>query len=302
MAYCLYLAESNDQRTFNSDYKILAMKYCNKNTSIVHFIQTILFISLSGCAIHNPNTNNPNAELITEIQELRNELRTDRERLTTLEEELSSVTEEMRIFVTNEAGLAFRPQDVRPQLRDIDTSTLPALGEEDSLIGIIEFTDYQCPYCKLHHESTYEEIKSNYVANSDVKYFVSDFPLANHIAAKSAALAAYCASMQGKFWEYHDLLFEYSPGLNENVLIDIASSLQLELPQFAECIDSPVSESQLEFQLAIATELGIVGTPSFVIGELDNQGIIRNGILVQGHQPFDDFAGVIERVKEETFR
>lgn len=90
----------------------------------------------------------------------------------------------------------------------IDISNEPSLGEEDAPVVVVEFTDFQCPFCQTAFTSSYPQLKKEYVETGKVKYVVKDFPLPFHANAQKAAEAANCASDQGKYWELHDKLFE----------------------------------------------------------------------------------------------
>ncbi|MFQ6134874.1 MAG: DsbA family protein, partial [Nitrososphaerales archaeon] len=119
----------------------------------------------------------------------------------------------------------------------------PFLGSPDAPVTIIEFSDFQCPFCRRFFENTLQEIKRNYVDTGKVKFVYRDFPLASmHPFAEKAAEAANCASDQDRYWQYHDLLFENQPvWAAGNATVEFkkyASTLGLDEEQFNLCLDS----------------------------------------------------------------
>jgi protein-disulfide isomerase len=172
---------------------------------------------------------------------------------------------------------------------DVSVDDDPAQGAEDAAVTIIEFSDFQCPYCARFDTETLPQILSNY--GDRVRFVYRDFPLTSlHANAVKAAEASECADDQGKYWEYHDLLFQNQSALDDASLKSYAASLGLDTAAFDECLDSDskVSEIQKDFQDGSAA--GVQGTPAFFV----------NGILIEGAQPYTVFQSAIEAALAEN--
>ena len=157
----------------------------------------------------------------------------------------------------------------------------PRLGAEHAAVTIIEFSDFQCPFCKVA-QSTLRKILQTY--GNNVRLVFKHLPLEIHPQAWPAARAATCAGAQNRFWQYHDALFE-ADDLSLETLKRIAATLGLDLPKFKTCLESEASRLAVLKDLQDAQRLGINGTPSFII----------NGTLVRGIPDLDDFKSIIAR-------
>ena len=155
-------------------------------------------------------------------------------------------------------------------------------GAKAAPVTIVEFSDFQCPFCKTA-TATLKQVLDKY--EGKVKLIFRDYPLASiHPLAPKAHEAARCAAEQGKFWEYHDLLFERAPRLSPNELKQYAGTLKLEAAAFATCLDSGKYEADINRDVHDGTGLGITGTPTFYI----------NGRQMVGAQPLAAFQKVID--------
>ncbi len=149
----------------------------------------------------------------------------------------------------------------------LDGSTI--LGNPDAKISIVEFGDYQCTFCYRFHDDTMKMILEQYVKNGKVNFVYKDFPL-NGPSSMMASEASYCAQEQGKFWEYHDIIYENWEGentgwLTRNALDRFAEDIQLDLSKFNSCMnDSKYREKVLEIE-QFAREINIDATPYFII-------------------------------------
>ena len=222
-----------------------------------------------------------------------------RGQLIELETQTESNKQEIRNFISAEAKLTPDYARTRPILEGVNVGALPMKGQFDSQVGIVEFTDYQCPYCKRHFTEIFQTLDSKYVESGIVKYYISDFPLANHSSAKPAAIAASCAHEQGRYWQFHDELFDHSPGIDELTIRAITKLVGIDNAQFDECTSSPAKQAALEAQLEMAQDLGVTGTPTFLLGPVSEDGIIRNGVVLRGYQSIEIFEDVIGRILSE---
>lgn len=163
------------------------------------------------------------------------------------------------------------------------TEGYPTWGNPKAPVTIIEFSDYQCPFCS-RAIPTLDRIKAEYGPDK-VRIVFRDMPLPSHGRANPASLAAHCANEQGKFWEYHNSLFQNQTKLEDGDLKTYAKQLALDEKKFAECYDSKKYQAIIDKSKKEAEGLGITATPSFVI----------NGQLLQGAQPFERFKEKIDR-------
>jgi protein-disulfide isomerase len=170
-----------------------------------------------------------------------------------------------------------------PSFADLVPGSHPARGPIDAVVTIIEFSDFQCSYCKRYVDQTLPLILATY--GDRVRYVFRDFPLGDlHPQAFQAAEAAQCANEQGKFWEYHDILFQNQEALDIPSLKAFAARLDLDQAAFDACLDSGKYGQAIQDDLAEAAQHGIDGTPTFLI----------NGRVLVGAKPFATFQKMID--------
>jgi protein-disulfide isomerase len=157
----------------------------------------------------------------------------------------------------------------------------PATGSPDAPITIVEFTDYQCPYCH-RAQSTIERILDEY--EGEVRLVHLDYPLGFHSGAIPAARAARCAGEQGRFWDYHRNLMTHKGALDDADLAGRAASLKLDAGAFGRCLASDRHDAAIHAELELGSGAGVTGTPAYFI----------NGRMVSGARPFSDFADIID--------
>lgn len=171
---------------------------------------------------------------------------------------------------------------LKPPLIEVSAGDAPLKGSPDAPITIIEFSDFQCPFCK-RVLPVLTQLLEQYAGK--VKLAFRDFPLANiHPQAQKAAEAAHCAGEQGKYWEYHDLLFERQETLPTANLVEYAQGLGLNSQVFQTCLESSKYKAKVERNHADGMKAGITGTPAFFI----------NGRPISGAQPLETFKAIID--------
>ena len=184
-----------------------------------------------------------------------------------------------------------------PATAKFTISGAPTLGRADAPVTIVEFSDFECPFCQRHFVQTWPEIKRDYVDTGKVRYVFLDFPLEQiHFKARKAAEAAQCAAEQGKFWEMHDLLFAQNGNLDVGQYVNYAKKLGLEAFAFDLCLGSGKQAAKITRNLASGTAIGINATPSFVVTRTERGDIISGGNLITGAQPYEQFREAIDRV------
>ncbi|HEV2386676.1 MAG TPA: thioredoxin domain-containing protein [Candidatus Acidoferrales bacterium] len=163
-------------------------------------------------------------------------------------------------------------------------------GNPKAPVTIVEFSDFQCPYCR-GVEPTLRQIQQKYA--DKVSFAYRDFPLRSiHPQAELAAEAARCAQDQGKFWEYHDLLMADPPRLDRNSLAADAATLHLDAKQFDSCLSSSKPAAVVQQDLDAGEALGVNGTPGFFV----------NGVALSGNQPLAVFEQAIREAIESSQR
>jgi len=162
----------------------------------------------------------------------------------------------------------------------------PVLGATDAPVTIISFEDFECPFCARFTADTEQSLIQNEIKEGLARLVWKDFPLSIHSRARLAHEAARCAQEQGKFWEYHDLLFADQSRLNLADLKARAGELNLDQAAFDSCLDSGKYRSLVERGIKEGSRAGVSGTPSFVI----------NGTLVSGALPYDVFSSAIREI------
>jgi protein-disulfide isomerase len=167
----------------------------------------------------------------------------------------------------------------------------PVQGAADAPVTIVEFIDYQCPYCQGFAKETFPKLKAHYIDTGKVRYVARDFPLSKHSRARPAAIAAACAREQGRFWEMHDALLTAAGQLTEADFRRHAEALGLDLPEFDACRAEERHGAQLDAAFAAARAVGVSGTPGFLVGA--TRGNVAQGRLLQGDESYADFEKVL---------
>jgi protein-disulfide isomerase len=171
----------------------------------------------------------------------------------------------------------------------------PPKGKSAAKLTLVEFSDYQCPFCKRYVDQTLPGLMKDYVEAGSVRYVFRDLPLESiHPQAFKAAEAARCAGEQGKFWEMHDLLFANQAALQAEKLPEYAKQLGLKPAAFEACLSSDKYADAIRRDVADAQALGIRGTPGFVLGVSDGDSV-KDAVLIRGAQPLASFKAEIDK-------
>ncbi len=170
---------------------------------------------------------------------------------------------------------------LEPPRQKVAAADGPAKGSTSAPIEMIEFSDFQCPFC-LRANPTVQQVLNTY--GDRIHFVYRNFPLPNHPNARPAAEAAACAAEQGKFWQYHDRLFANQSKLSDADLKQTAAELGVNTGEFNACVDSHKYRAKVDADVKAGEEAGVNGTPAFFI----------NGRSVSGAQPYDVFKKVID--------
>jgi len=164
---------------------------------------------------------------------------------------------------------------------NVETAGHPSRGPENAKVTIVEFSDFQCPFCKRFTQ-TIDQIVKEYP--KDVRHVYRNLPLSFHNQARGAAKAAVCADRQGKFWQYRDTLFQNNTAMDDTNLKKYAGDVGLDLAKYDECLKDPSTEKSLDDDLAYAGKVGARGTPTSFV----------NGVLFSGARPYEELKKVVE--------
>jgi len=165
----------------------------------------------------------------------------------------------------------------------------PPLGNPDAPVKIIEFSDFQCPFCKKLHFEVFKEVKKDYIDKGLAVWYYRDFAILGEESI-NASLASRCAREQGKYWEYVDLLFlnqgEKGVGsFSKENLISFAKSLNLDIEKFKECLESKKYLNEIQEDINAAINLKVRGTPFVII----------NNDIIEGAYPYETFQKTINK-------
>jgi protein-disulfide isomerase len=170
------------------------------------------------------------------------------------------------------------------------------LGNPGAPLVVVEFTDFQCPFCRRYHDSVFPEIKRNFVDTGIAQYVVWDFPLNMHPHAPGAAVAADCAEEQGQYWRMRDRLFENQERLGRPLYTELAKELGLDTTKFEACLDSGAAFGAVRRSLIFGMRLGINATPTVLIGRVKD-GKVDLVTGVAGVPDYESFASEIEKLR-----
>lgn len=180
----------------------------------------------------------------------------------------------------------------------MDLSGVPVRGSSEAVVTLIEFSDYECPFCLRHFQQTMPQIEKNYIATGKVLYAFRDWPVDSlHPQAIRAHVAAHCAGEQDKYWEMHTRLFSPAGTHTPERLRELAQELELDLGAFDQCASSDRPAAAIRATGAMAVEYGATGTPVFFLGLRDlstNRVRIVRGL--SGAQYYEVFAQALDEM------
>jgi protein-disulfide isomerase len=199
-----------------------------------------------------------------------------------LQEQQESTARDAVIAELRKSGPPLRVTLAPPRFEVTLAATDPAVGAASAPVTVIEFSDFECPFCQ-RVAPTLKKIREAY--GDKVRLVWKDFPLTQiHPSAFKAGEAGHCAAEQGRFWEFHDRLFANQQALGPDALKGHASSLSLDTAKFNACLDSSKYSERVRDGIAQGTRLGVNSTPTIYI----------NGRMVSGAQPYEVIAGIID--------
>lgn len=215
----------------------------------------------------------------------------DREKIDNMEQTLKDINATLKSMeakidrLPRTAAAPRRPTVDYNKVHNIQVGTSAIKGNKNAPITVVEFSDFQCPYC-ARFAPTIDQVLKAYP--DDVKFVYKDFPLSFHKQAKNAAKAARAAGEQGKFWEMHDLIFGKYNALTEDMFKEFATKLNLDMNRFTADFSSNKYEQLIQQDINLGRQTGVTGTPT----------LFMNGKRMQGRS-FDDFKNAIEGILKQ---
>jgi protein-disulfide isomerase len=187
----------------------------------------------------------------------------------------------------------------RLQPQDVQGLTIPQSAirhtKGEAPIAIVEFTDYECPFCGQHARTNAPLIDRGYVDRGALRHIVFNFPLKSHSQAQKASEAAECAGRQGRYWEMHRQLFGPQADLDERGLETSAEALGIDRETFSICLRGRATE-HVAADIALGRRLGVNSTPTFFIGAVERDGSVRLLKRINGALPMETFRNAIESI------
>jgi protein-disulfide isomerase len=191
-----------------------------------------------------------------------------------------------------------RKGPVKPTTATVAIGNKPAMGSESAPVTVVEFADYQCPYCLRFTKTTFPSLKQDYIDTGKVRWVALNLPLPFHKDARKAAQAAHCAGEQGKFWEMREELFKNPKKIAAEDLPEHAASVGVDVKAFNACMASDRHMTEIDQDAKDASAARLTGTPSFIIGKTASDKI--TGQVIIGAQPLNAFNAAITKALGEA--
>jgi len=208
-------------------------------------------------------------------------------------DEILNELRQIRQLLEQQAENGGKPAPARTKL---SLEGFQMLGSRNAPITLVEFTDYQCPFCQRFHTTVYGELKKNYIDTGKVRFFSRDLPIDSlHPNAIRAAQAARCAADQGQFWTMRDVMSASPDKLDLENLVADAAGLHMDTKAFRSCVETQKYKEAVQTDVLEAMKIGAEATPTFVIGKSTPQGV--DGELIVGAQPYPEFVKAIAKLE-----
>ena len=187
------------------------------------------------------------------------------------------------------------PPERTPKLiADLSLVGEPRLGRDTAPLTIVEFSDFECPYCARFHQEVLPKLKANYIQTGLVRFIHKDLPLPFHAQAKPAAAASRCAGEQGQYWRAYGALFDQQTCLKCKGVVEIVARPGINTADLQACMQRPSTETAINTNVSEAGLHNIRATPTFVIGATLSNGKHR-GTIVEGALPWPQFKTLIDQ-------
>lgn len=244
------------------------------------FLSIILILLIGSIAI--------NAWILTEVSRVKVALSDQAQKLDKIEGSMGRTRQP--------TAAAAAPQEMAQVKITIDDD--PMKGKADAPVTIVEFSDYQCPFCRRNYTQVFPEIEKEYIDSGKVRYVFRDYPLPFHQNAIPAAIAANCAGQQDKYWDMHNYLFSNQSNLNEEGYLKFAEDNKLDIAKYKACLSDEGQKKEIEKDMQDGQKYGVRGTPSFFVGKTGT-GKELTGVYIRGARPYTVFKTEIDKLLAE---
>ena len=207
---------------------------------------------------------------------------------------LKELREIKQLLAKPQQAQAAKQAPAAPQNLTVKGDAQYVLGKSDAPLTLVAFTDYQCPYCGRFENTTFLELKKNYIDTGKLRFILRDMPLEFHPFALKAAQSVHCAGDQGKFWEMSELVFKNQNKIDVDSLSGYAKDLSLNADTFKSCMTDGKHLKEISDETKYAQSLGINGTPTFVLGKVVGESV--EGKEIVGAQPLESFESAINEM------
>lgn len=228
-------------------------------------------------------------------------------------DEMASLRQEIVKLQNGQAAMRQQLQEIKNMLAkgaaaakpglpdvEIDLAGAPFLGDADAPITIVEFSDFQCPFCARHVQQTLPKLQQSLIAEGKLKYVASDFPLPTHKQAFKASVAAHCAQEQDKFWEMSAKIFENYRTVSPETLPGFAEAVGLNVNDFNTCLASGKYDAMISAKKREAQKAGVGSTPNFLVGYTQKGSTkFKAKELIKGAVPYENFKSTVERLLKD---
>jgi protein-disulfide isomerase len=234
-----------------------------------------------------------------ELTRLRKEVEALKEGQKALQRDLQDLKALLRARVAPPGATG--PQDTLAQPVGLSIDGVPFLGSTDARVTLVEYSDFQCPFCARHSRQTLPTIVKEYVDAGKVKYVFRDFPIASlHPRARKSHEAAHCAGEQGKYWDMHHRLFGDIRGQEAQQLKAHAQALGLDVQKFEQCVSSERHVARIQTAVEEGQRAGVRGTPTFFVGVSEDGRTVKATRMVRGAQPYERFKKALDAVLSDV--
>jgi protein-disulfide isomerase len=254
--------------------------------TLKHLITSLsLPLALYGCASMPPPATNNTIN--------NNDLAAMRADMQTMKADIAEIKSTLNTFYKLVSSKIPQDEPPKPIASEINLDSDRILGNHLAKVGIVEFSDYQCPFCLAFQTNVMPLLKSQYIDTGKVQFMYRDYPLDIHPQAESAAIAALCAGRQNAYWQMHDQLFENQNQLGPDLYKELAQQLRLDAKAFDSCLSDAKRKDQVVSEETYGQQVGVDGTPTFFIGHIVGNKLVDIKPIV-GAQPPEVFAQVID--------
>ena len=246
----------------------------------------ILGFAFSGITAADPAVNGDAPELAKQIERLQTQIGAMHDDMAKLSDRLNKL--EARV-----------PKPQEPERVNVNLDGAHVLGDQQAKLGIVEFADFQCPYCRHFYQDVFPQLKKSYFDTGKVSFIVRNFPLDFHAHAMNAALAVSCVAKQdnGAYWDIQRELFNNQKRFGPDYFAGLARHYGLDEARYQACMKDPDQKKSVENDLNYATTLGVTGTPTFFIGSMKGDRLV-NAVRIEGVQPYEVFSKVLDYIKK----